>query len=377
MTLCLAMVSSYYPPLVGGIASQVHGTAQALVQLGVDTHVITRHWDAEAPAVTSAVESTGITVHRLNTGKQRWQASPTYIWQVASLVRGIRPAVIHAHELLLPTTAALAAKRVTGRPVVATVHSSGSELGECARLQRATLGSQRVQYVRSAVDCFVAVSKAVAADMEAIGIPPQKRVVIPNGVDMQRFQPVTPDAKGELRRRLGLPDGILVVYTGRLAPEKRVLPLAQQWPSLRQAYPDATLVLVGEGPEMDALRSLQLPGIWLAGPQQDTAPFLQAADLFVMPSVSEGFSLSTLEALACGLPAVATKVGAIPDLVADGKTGTLVAPGDIAALLAALCELLADRGAWAAMGRAARTDVIENYSLPSTARRLLDLYERL
>ena len=96
-----------------------------------------------------------------------------------------------------------------------------------------------------------------------------------------------------------------------------------------------------------------------------------------MPSVSEGFSLSTLEALACGLPAVATKVGAIPDLVAEGKTGTLVAPDDIPALLAALCEFLANRGAWAAMGRAARADVIENYSLPSTARRLLDLYERL
>ena len=377
MTLRLAMVSSYYPPHVGGIASQAHGAAQALAELGVDIHVITRQWDAGMPAVTSAVESPGITVHRLNTGAQRWQASPTFIWQAAKLVRSIQPAVIHAHELLLPTTAALAAKRLTGQPVVATVHSSGSELGECARLQRATLGKQRVQYVRSAVDRFVAVSKAVAADMEAIGIPPQKRVVIPNGVDMQRFQPAAPDEKFELRRRLGLPDGILVVYTGRLAPEKRVLPLAQQWPSLRRAYPDATLLLVGDGPELDTLRSLKAPGICLSGPQQDIAPFLQAADLFVMPSVSEGFSLSTLEALACGLPAVATKVGAIPDLVADGKTGTLVAPDDIPALLAALCELLADRGAWAAMGCAARAHVIENYSLPSTARRLLDLYERL
>ena len=201
--------------------------------------------------------------------------------------------------------------------------------------------------------------------------------MIPNGVDMQRFQGVPAAAKAELRRRLGLPGGILVVYTGRLAPEKRVLPLAQQWSSLRQSHPDATLVLVGDGPEMAALRSLQAAGVCLAGAQQDTAPFLQAADLFVMPSVSEGFSLSTLEALACGLPGVATKVGAIPDLVADGATGRLVAPDDIPALLAALCDLLANRAAWPAMGRAARADVIENYSLPSTARRLLDLYERL
>jgi glycosyltransferase involved in cell wall biosynthesis len=213
--------------------------------------------------------------------------------------------------------------------------------------------------------------------MAAIGIPAQKRVVIPDGVDMQRFQPVVPEEKAKLRRRLGLPDGTLVVYSGRLSSEKRVLPLAQQWSTLRQTFPDTELVVVGDGPEMDELCRLQAPGVWLAGTQDDVAPFLQAADLFVMPSVSEGFSISTLEALACGLPAVATTVGAIPDLIADGKSGRLVAPGDLPALLAALCELLAGRSAWPTMGEAARGHVVQHYSLPSTAQRLLDLYQRL
>ena len=376
MTLRLAMVSNEYPPFLGGISSNLQATAQALAQLGAEIHIITRQWDATAPGVSHEVEGNGLIVHRLATSKQRWQASPAFIWWSANLVSRLQPAVIHAHELLLPTTTALVAKRLTGRPVVVTVHTSG-EMGDCVRLQRAAMGARRMQYVRSAVDRFVTISSVVAADMAAVGIPPQKRVVIPNGVDMQRFQPIGPDEKARLRRKLGLPDGTLVVFTGRLSPEKRVLPLAQQWPSLRQTYPDATLVLVGDGPEMARLRALQAPGVWLAGAQEDVVPFLQAVDLFVMPSVSEGFSLSTLEALACGLPAVATTVGAIPDMVTDGTTGKLVAPDDMPALLEAICQLLANRGAWGAMSSVARSNVVEHYSMSSTARQLLDLYQRI
>lgn len=376
MILRLAMVSNEYPPFLGGISSNLQATAQALAQQGAEIHIITRQWDATAPDVSHEVEGDGLIVHRLATSKQRWQASPAFIWWSANLVRRLQPAVIHAHELLLPTTTALIAKRLTGRPVVVTVHTSG-EMGDCVRLRRAAMGARRMEYVRSAVDRFVTISSVVAADMAAVGIPLQKRVVIPNGVDMERFQPIGADEKARLRRKLGLPDGTLVVFTGRLSPEKRVLPLAQQWPSLRQTYPDATLVLVGDGPEMAQLRALQAPGVWLAGPQADVVPFLQAVDLFVMPSVSEGFSLSTLEALACGLPTVATTVGAIPDMVTDGTTGKLVAPDDLPALLGAICQLLANRGAWGAMGSAARSNVVEHYSLSSTARQLLDLYQRL
>jgi glycosyltransferase involved in cell wall biosynthesis len=377
MTLRIAMLCSYYPPHVGGIASQVQGVAQSLSQLGVETHIITRQWETATQAVTHTVESDNVIVHRIAIGGRRWQASPAFIWRSAQLAHSLQPAVIHAHELLLPTTAALLAKRLGGYPLVVTVHSSGVELGECARLQRTTFGDRRVQYVRHAVDCFVAISSAVEADMAAIGIPEERRIVIPNGIDMQRFQPIKPAGKDALRCRLGLPQETLVAYTGRLSSEKRVLPLAQQWSALRQAYPDATLVIIGDGPEMSELSKLQAPGVCLVGSQADVTPFLQAADLFVMPSVSEGFSISTLEALACGLPTVATTVGAIPDLVADGITGTLVAPSDLPALFEALCRLLANRSAWPAMSEAARGDVVQHYSLPSTARRLLDLYQRI
>jgi glycosyltransferase involved in cell wall biosynthesis len=210
-----------------------------------------------------------------------------------------------------------------------------------------------------------------------MGVPAHKRVVIPNGIDMTAFAPVAAEEKAALRARLGLPEGVLVVYTGRLASEKRVEPLVRQWHQLRAVHPDATLVLVGDGPQAAALRALQAPGVLLAGAQADIAPWLQAADLFVMPSASEGFSISTLEALACGLPAVATRVGAIPELVNDPATGRLVEPDDMPALFAALGELLAQRPCWPQMGAAARGLVVEDYSLENIAQRLLGLYRQL
>jgi glycosyltransferase involved in cell wall biosynthesis len=377
MTLRLATIASYYPPFVGGVASHVHAVAGELAALGVESHIITRQWGSQAGAVTVERESDCVTVHRIAVTQQRWQASSTFVARTAALVREIKPHLQHAHELLLPATAALLAKHLSGRRVVVSVHSSGPELGECARLQRAALGPQRVPYVLGNVDHFVAVSSAVDADFEALGIQSAKRTLIPNGVDMQRFRPLPPSERASLRHRLGLPEGALSVYTGRLVSEKRVLSLAKSWRHVRQKHQDAWLVLVGDGDQMEELRNLQAPGVWLAGSQSDVVPYLQAADLFVLPSAAEGFSLSTLEGLACGLPVVVTNVGAIPQLVVDGAMGRIVPPEDMGAFVGALCDLLDQRAAWGTMGAAARSHVAEAYSTKSMAQRLLALYQNV
>ncbi len=376
MALCVGVICNYYPPSVGGIAAQVQDTARSLAQLGVELHIITRQWSPASETISHSQEGAGITVHRVSVGKERWRATPAFTWQSANLIRKLSPAVIHAHELQL-TNPALLAKRLTGLPVVVSVHSSGSALGECARMRRAPFGRRRLQYLGRAVDRFVAISRAVEADMDLVGLPQQKRVVIPNGIDMDRFHPVAEDQKANLRRQLGLPEGALVVYTGRLSSEKRILQLVQQWAIIRQHYPDVSLIVVGDGPQYAELQSSHAPNVFLTGLQDDVAPYLQAADLFVLPSVSEGFSLSALEALACGLPAVTTTVGALPELVIDGTTGRLVAPDDLPALRDALCELLARRNSWGAMGHTARAHVEQRYSVQNAAKRLLALYQTL
>jgi len=366
------MVCSYYPPHVGGIASQVEAVARQHARLGLEVHVITRTWHG-APAFE---QEGSLHIHRIKGSDRRLTNSPTFIWQVAQQARAVQPDVIHAHELLLPTSAALAGRQLTGRPVVVTVHSSGPELGECARLARARFGAQRLAWVRSGVAAFVAVSRAVEQDMAAVGIPAPKRHVVPNGIDMDAHSPVTSEVRLARRKSLGLPAGKLVVYTGRLSSEKRVMELAQMWPSLRAVHDDAWLVLVGDGPLLARLRGREETGVLAVGAKANVAEYLEAADLFVMPSASEGFSISTLEALAYGLPVVATAVGAIPELV-SAAAGRVVGVDDYAALWQALAGLLEAPEQWAQMGAAGRAAVVADFALPAVAQRLLSIYDQV
>lgn len=368
----LAVICSYYAPHMGGIASQVEAVAQQHARFGLEVHIVTRCWHDAAP-----YEQAGsLHVHRIEGSERRITNSPAFIWRAAQTVRSVRPDVIHAHELLLPTSAALVANQLAGAPVVVTVHSSGVELGECARLARARLGAQRLALLRRKVAAFVAVSQAVEQDMAAVSIPPAKRFIVPNGIDMDRHRPLARGARLALRQRLGLPEGKLVVYTGRLSSEKRVVEVATMWPSLRAVHPDAWLVLVGDGPLINAVHGMENVGVLALGAKPNVADYLAAADLFVMPSASEGFSISTLEALACGLPVVATRVGAIPELV-DAEAGCVVAVDDYAAMWDALSALLGAPERWAQMGAAGRAAVVENYALPTVARRLLTIYNQV
>ncbi|MBK8047654.1 MAG: glycosyltransferase family 4 protein [Anaerolineales bacterium] len=258
-----------------------------------------------------------------------------------------------------------------------SVHSAGPDLGEIARLQRARWGQRRLAYLRTHVDRFVGVSTAILEEMAESGIPEARRVLIPNGVDLNRFQPLEGERKQALRSRLGLPAGALAIYTGRLSTEKRVETLVRVWPQILKVRQDAQLVIVGDGPEEEKLKQLAGPGIHFIGSTREVSAYLQAADLLVLPSASEGFSLSVLEGMACGLPVVATRVGGVPDLVVDGATGLLTPVDDQAALIAGISALLTDPVRCTEMGASARRRAISVFSLDSVALRLFDLYQQV
>ena len=330
------MLSQEYAPQVGGVASQVATLAGALRQQGIEVTVLTKH----LPGLAVREQINNTPVYRLAMPGPRATSSLSFIWHVVRALRTLRPDVVHAHELLLPTTAAVIAKELLGIPVVVTVHTSGQAIGEIARLRRATLGECRLHWLRQRVDRFVAISPVIAREMTAAGIGNGQQVSIPNGIDTEHFAPLKPAAKQAMRQQLQLPSSPIVIYTGRLASEKRVGYLVEMWPRVREIHPAATLLLVGSGPEEAALRAIAGEGVRFVGSVPDVAPWLQAADLFVLPSASEGFSLSTLEALTAGLPVIATPVGAIPSFITHGESGWLVPVDDVSALQAAVTALL-------------------------------------
>lgn len=214
---------------------------------------------------------------------------------------------------------------------------------------------------------IVANSHAAADRLRAELVPARKIAVVPNGLDLARFAPKQLDAPP---RR--------VVVVANLRPEKRHAVLIDAAPAVLRAFPDARFEIVGGGSERDRLvarvRSLGVePAFSFVGHCDDVAARLAAADIFVLPSRSEAFPNAVLEAMAAGLPVVASGVGGILELIDDGRTGLLVPPDAPAALADRLCRLMASTPLAAALGAAARAEVEARYSFD----RMVAGFERL
>lgn len=371
--LHVVYVIQSYLPVVGGAERQLAALAQPLQQEGIKITVLTRRY----PGLASFELIDGVPVHRLPVPGSKLTAAVSFT--AASLLRlhRLRPHLIHAHELQSPSTIAIIGKYVlNGVPVVATPHRGGY-LGDIDRLQHRPFGRRRLALLKRHVDTFVTISREIDAELEQMGVPVAQRVPIPNGVDTDRFAPLDAGARRCLRESLCLPDAPVAIFAGRLAAEKRLDQLIAIWPAIRAAHPDAHLLLLGTGPEEAALRQSAGEGVRFVGHVDDVLPYLQAADLFVLPSATEGLSVALLEAMATAVAPVATAVGGTPELIDHGQHGWLVPPDDVEALQNGLLTLFSRNEQRAQMGQRGRQRIVHDYALPVIARRLRLLYDQL
>jgi glycosyltransferase involved in cell wall biosynthesis len=234
---------------------------------------------------------------------------------------------------------------------------------------------------RAAYSCahgVIANSRAAFDRLRLEGVSARRITVIPNGVDVDRFSassdavPSTDDAAPSRRRRR-------VLMVANLRPGKGHDTLIDAVPSVLRRFPDATFAIAVGGPENTRLTSHAAKrGVadslsWL-GHRDDVERLAAAADIFVLPSRSEAFPNALLEAMAAGLPAIATRVGGIPEIVDDGRTGLLVRRDDPAQLADALCRLMADERLAAALGAAARQRIRSSYSFERMTAQFEALY---
>jgi len=294
---------------------------------------------------------------------------------VAAIVRHGRAAdVIHA-QWVVAGLCALVARPLIRRPIVLTLRGTDVALAERSAIYRAVF-----RFVLRHVDATTAVSERLAeragahAGMTGIHF-------VPNGVD------TPPEARRsaiEMRRALALPEGArAALFVGNLTPVKSLPTLlaALAVPDLAEMH----LLLVGEGELQHALEAQAerlgcRARVRFAGPvaSEDIDDWYRAADLLVLPSLSEGRPNVVLEAMSHGLPVVATDVGGIPELVAHGETGLLVPPEDVKALAGALAAMLADPAAARRMGAAGR-DRLDQMGLSwrATAAQYIAIYRNL
>ena len=205
------------------------------------------------------------------------------------------------------------------------------------------------------------------------GLPPARLTVVPNGVDTDFFQP------GPNNRREGPP---VLLSVARLVPDKDHDTMLLAFSGVAERHPEAQLWLVGNGPRRGILeqkvRDLGLAGkVKFLPVAKDIRHLYQKADVFVLSSVAEGMPNVVLEAMAAGLPVVATRVGGVPEAVVPEDTGLLVAPRDVAGLAAALGRLLDDPGARRSLGRRARERVVQQFSFGAMVKRHEEVWARL
>ncbi|WEK51583.1 MAG: glycosyltransferase family 4 protein [Candidatus Kaistia colombiensis] len=370
-SLRVAMIIQRYLPFTGGAEHQLAAVVCRLPQYGIEPCVITRRYDESL--MSEVID--GVQVWRIPTPPTRVMASAGFTAGALRRLRSFRPDVVHAHELLSPTTTALAWKAISPTPIIAKI-LRGGEIGDIGMLSRNTLGRLRLTAIQRHVDVFAVISSEIDLELARLNVPAGRRLFLPNGVNVDRFKPATPAEKQKIRSGLGLPDGPIAVFAGRLEPEKRVDRLADLWPRIRASVPGAILIIAGSGALAARLCGRELDGVLPVGKQADMAPWYRAADAFILPSAAEGLSNALLEAMASGLVCVATAVGGAVDLLGTGEAGLLARPGDDLHLEELTIRALLGDGT-ASLAAAARWIVETNYSLDATVARMASSYRSM
>lgn len=372
--LHVAMLIQGYFPLIGGAERQVGAVAEYLTQAGVKVSIITRRY----PGLPAFEIISGVPVHRMPIPGPKISASFSYTLFAIQLLAKLKPDIIHAHVIFSPATTAVIAKGILGIPVALTAHRSGP-LGDIERLKNKIMGNVRLAVFNRLVDLFIPISLEIDKEMELAGIPANKRKPVPNGVDTKRFSPPSGiEHRSLIRKQLNLPiNSKIAIFTGRLAPEKRVDQLVNAWNSIRNEIPAATLLILGTGDLRESLQSIAGEGVIFAGAIDDVSPYLQASDLFVLPSIAEGLSVAMLEAMSCGLPALVTNVGGASDVITHGTNGWLIPPDEPEILVQSLLTLLSNDFLRSNLGNASRKTIENKYSLEAVAQQLLELYTQL
>jgi sugar transferase (PEP-CTERM/EpsH1 system associated) len=311
-------------------------------------------------AVAREIRALGISVFD---AQMRHKADLPALLRLYRHIRRVRPAILHA-SLFHANLPGRVLGRLVGVPVIICSERTMAMESEWRyRINRWTIGL---------VDRVIAVSANVRDFYAAhVGLTADKLVVIYNGVQVPELSISLREARAEL----GLPDdGPIIGAISRLDPVKGVDFLIR---ALAQVN-GATLVVVGDGPERAALEALAgdlgvADRIHWAGHRRDVPYLLPAFDLLVQPSLHEGLPNTVLEAMACGLPVVATAVGGTPEVIVDGLTGLLVPPRDADALAQAMVTLLSNADLRRTMGRAGRERVAQRF----TAERMVEQTQRL
>jgi glycosyltransferase involved in cell wall biosynthesis len=296
------------------------------------------------------------------------------VGKVRSLIADLKPRLIVSHDYRALAITLLARPK-SGLPVVAIAHGWTSQSFK-VRVYEFIEGK-----LLKRVEAVAAVSKPKFAELGRLGISPERLRLIENGVQVP--PPTELGRRPELKRDLDCePDTVLIGSVGRLSIEKGHRILIQAAALLRDRYPRARFVLIGDGPLRDELKSLAVELgvdkiVRFGGWRSDMETVYRGLDIFALPSFTEGLPMALLEAMSYGVPSVTTRVGGCPDVIATEQMGRLCSTGDPSAFAEAMAPLIESAALRASMSEAGYARVSEHYSMARYVREFSELYDQV
>lgn len=387
----VCVVSPLYHTSLGGVGRQALALTERLASLGVKTFVLSR----KMKGIPECLCSNRITVYRLWTFRPHVHnlVEMSFSNLVTSLSFCLRTAmilfrkrkeydIVHFHGASLPLITNILPLKLYRKKVLAKVAAvqQGTEAG-ALQGRYSLLGKVLIWMLRK-VDCFIATSKEIEGGLLNDGYDQEKIVRIPNFVDQAVFHPSNEESRKQLRKGLGFSGETIAVFTGRLVEGKGIDVLLAAWKNVVLEFKNVCLLVLGQGPIENKLKRLcQGLGITkkvrFVGLVNDVRRYLAMSDLFVFPSFYEGFPNSLLEAMACGLPVISTRIGGVVDVVENRENGVLVEPGNASQLAEALKTLISDTEYASILGKRALETAREGYDINVISEKYMALYERL
>jgi glycosyltransferase involved in cell wall biosynthesis len=373
------LVSHSYPPVIGGSELEAQRICAALMRRGHRVQVVCAGGNP-MPPVRDWIDPMGVPV-RIYDG--RWEGASkdrVFALRVAGMLIRERKNYDLVYFLMqgLHLAAGLPAARFLRKPILMKIGGSGV----IPLMSRSHWGRLELRWLRRWAHRVMILNEGMREEALREGFAKEQLLWMPNPVDTVEFSPCDEQERAHLRDERGIPAAApVVVYSGRLAPEKALPTLIAAFAEVARRKPEAMLLLVGNGPVRAALErqagALGLENVRFAGGVEpgEVRSWLRVADVFALVSLSEGFPCALAEAMAVGLPAVVSDIPATRQLVDHEQHGLLAPVGDERAISASILRLLDNAGLRARMGEAARARIVENYSTEKVADRYEALFQ--
>ena len=375
------MVTERYFPIWGGAESQLRQLIPHLVSKGFSVEIVTRRWHRE---MMRRETIDGISVYRLGVPGRSWWATVLFVFSLfVFFIRiGTKIDIYHSHGAVNMGALCRVARGLTGNKNVAKIATAGRIPGLSNKLAGRFLLSLFQQS-----DAIICMTEEIRKELVDICTPIAAVRRITNGVDGKRFSPVSDRQRILWRERWNIKDrDYVVLFSSRLVPRKGLNILLNAWPAIKKKHPEAWLFIVGSGTDQPDSTEEQmqrkvdkenLTNVHFLGETNAPEQYLAMADLFVFPSKQEGFPNALLEAMAVGLPVVATRIGGVTDIVQDNETAILFELENSNDLASQIISCFSRPDLAEKMGKQARQYVLAQYSFESIANQYVALYEDL